>query len=114
GRQSRYAYNVHISSEPTLLFDGLVKYDTLTGRSETHWFGPGRYGSEAPFAPRPNPRAEDDGYLLTFVYDEREDVSELLILDAQHITAEPVARVRIPQRVPIGFHACWAPEEKLR
>lgn len=113
GRPSRYAYNVHISSEPTLLFDGLVKYDTTNARSETHWFGPGRYGSEAPFAPRPNARSEDDGYLLTFVYDEREDISELVIIDAADITAEPVARVKIPQRVPIGFHACWVPGEKL-
>jgi carotenoid cleavage dioxygenase-like enzyme len=113
GHQSRYAYNVHISSAPTLLFDGLVKYDTATGRSDTHWFGPGVYGSEAPFAPRSNATAEDDGYLLTFVYDERESCSELHILDARDITAEPIARVRIPQRVPIGFHACWVPEEKL-
>jgi carotenoid cleavage dioxygenase len=57
GRPSRYAYNVHISAEPTLLFDGLVKYDTMTGRSDTHWFGSGRYGSEAPFAPRPDAKA---------------------------------------------------------
>ena len=113
GRPSRYAFNVHISSAPTLLFDGLVKYDMTTGRSDIHWFGEGRYGSEAPFAPRPNAQSEDDGYLLTFIYDERDDVSELQIIDARDITAEPVARVRIPQRVPIGFHACWVPEEKL-
>lgn len=113
GHFTRYAYNVHISPEPTLLFDGLVKYDTATGQSATHWFGAGRYGSEAPFAPRPNAQSEDDGYLLTFVYDERDDVSELLILDARDITAAPVARVRIPQRVPIGFHACWVPEDRL-
>jgi carotenoid cleavage dioxygenase-like enzyme len=113
GRPSRYAFNVHISSAPTLLFDGLVKYDLITGRSDIHWFGQGRYGSEAPFAPRPNAQSEDDGYLLTFIYDERDEVSELQIIDARDITADPVTRVRIPQRVPIGFHACWVPEEKL-
>jgi carotenoid cleavage dioxygenase len=113
GRPTRYAYNVSIPEASTLQFDGLVKYDTSTGRSETHWFGPGRYGSEAPFAPRANAQTEDDGYLLTFVHDEREDISELLIIDAQNMTAEPVARVRLPQRVPLGFHATWVPEEKL-
>ncbi|HEY7833756.1 MAG TPA: carotenoid oxygenase family protein [Ktedonobacterales bacterium] len=113
GRPSRYAYNVHISERPTLLFDGLVKYDTVTGQSTTHWFGAGRYGSEAPFAPRADAKDEDDGYLLTFVYDERDDVSELLILDARDVAAAPLARVRIPQRVPIGFHACWVPESRL-
>ncbi len=113
GRPTRYAYNVSIAPEPTLLFDGLVKYDTSTGRSERHDFGPGCYGSEAPFAPRANATSEDDGYLLTFTYDEDKDISELLIIDAQNVSAEPVARVLIPQRVPLGFHACWVPEEKL-
>lgn len=61
GRRSRYAFNVHISSAPTLLFDGLGKYEMITGRSDIHWFGQGRYGSEAPFAPPPNAQSEDDG-----------------------------------------------------
>lgn len=113
GRFSRYSYNVRIPDASTLLFDGLVKYDTVTGRSTTHEFGPGRYGSEAPFAPRTNPKSEDDGYLLTFIYDDEQDISELLIIDAQDMAGEPVARVRIPQRVPLGFHATWVPEEKL-
>lgn len=113
GRPSRYNYNVHIAPDPTLLFDGLVKYDTTTGQSWQHRFGPGRYGSEAPFAPRQGAVAEDDGYLLSFVCEAGSDTSELLIIDARDMQAEPVARVRIPQRVPIGFHACWVPGEKL-
>ncbi len=113
GRASRYAYNVHISPEPTLLFDGLMKYDTDSGKSETFIFGPGRFGSEAPFAPRTNAKSEDDGYLVSFVHDEMTDTSELVILDAQNITDGPIARVIIPQRIPSGFHACWVPGEKL-
>lgn len=113
GRPSRYAYNVSITNDKTLLFDGIIKYDTVRDRSEQFSFGDGRYGSEAPFAPRPNSSSEDDGYLLSFIYDQREDRSELLILDAQNITAGPLARVIIPQRVPYGFHACWVPGERL-
>ena len=52
GRPTRYAYTMRISPEPTLLFDGIVKYDTATGATDRHWFGDGRWGSEAPFAPR--------------------------------------------------------------
>lgn len=113
GRPTRYAYNVHITNDSTLLFDGVVKYDTVKGTSETFLFGPGRYGSEAPFAARPHPTAEDDGYLLSFIYDERESRSELIILDAQNLGAGPLARVIIPQRIPYGFHACWVPAERL-
>jgi len=113
GRRSRYAYNVHISPEPTLLFDAIVKYDTVDKTSQTYAMGPGRWASEAPFAPRPGGIADDDGWLVTFVYDENQQRSELLILDASDITQGPVARVLIPRRVPIGFHACWVPGDRL-
>jgi carotenoid cleavage dioxygenase len=113
GTPSRYAYNVHINAEKTLLFDGIFKYDTLKQRHDAIWFGEHRYGSEAPFAPRPHATAEDDGYLVSFVYDGAADQSEVVIYDAQDVTNAPLARVILPQRVPIGFHACWVPEEKL-
>ncbi len=85
---------------PTNLFDGLVKYDNLTGAKQTYYYGEHRYGSEAPFAPRDGSAGEDDGYLVTFVTDEREQRSEVQILDASDITKGPVARVLLPQRVP--------------
>lgn len=111
GRKSRYAYNVAIENGYTLLFEGLVKYDNETGSSTRFDFGDGRWGSEAPFAPRPNAGAEDDGYLVSFVYDANRDRSEAVVLDAA--TMEEACRVLIPQRVPHGFHACWVPEERL-
>ena len=39
--------------------------------------------------------------------DEAAERSELIVVDAQHMEAEPVARVLLPQRVPYGFHAEW-------
>jgi carotenoid cleavage dioxygenase len=119
GRPSRYAYHVHISNESTLAFDGLVRYDNVTGARAEHFFGPGRWGSEAPFAPRDgaigNPASsEDDGYLVTFVQDEREGRSEVDVFDAGDIAAGPVARVLLPQRVPLGFHATWVRADQLR
>ncbi len=113
GRRNRYAYNVTINSDFTMYFDGIVKYDLETDTAQRYEFGPGKYGSEAPFAPRPSARAEDDGYLTSFVYDAATDRSELQILDAQDITAGPVGRVLLPQRVPNGFHSCWVPEDQL-
>jgi carotenoid cleavage dioxygenase-like enzyme len=113
GRPARFAYTMHISPEKTLLFDGLMKYDVDSGAAETHWFGDGRWGSEAPFAPRPASTAEDDGYLVSYVHDEREDRSEVAILDARDVTAGPICRVQLPVRVPLGFHATWVPGERL-
>jgi carotenoid cleavage dioxygenase len=30
-----------------------------------------------------------------------------VILDAARFAARPVARIRLPQRVPFGFHGAW-------
>lgn len=113
GRRSRYTYNVHLSDDPTLRFDGLFKYDLERDEVDRHWFGKGRFGSEAPFVPRANAQREDDGYLVSFVHDTNEDRSEVVILDANQVSAEPIARVILPRRVPLGFHAVWVPGKEL-
>ena len=112
GRPSRYSYNAHISPEPTLLFDGIVKYDTSGGAERRYSFGSRRWGSESPFAPRlGGGGAEDDGYVVSFVHDEHTGRSDVVILDASEL--EEVGRVLLPGRVPIGFHACWVKDEWL-
>lgn len=113
GVENRYSYNVSINSDVTMYFDGLVKYDMVTGRETRYGFGAGRFGSEAPFAPRQNATAEDDGYLLSFVYDAATDRSELVILDAADLAGGPICRVMLPVRVPNGFHSCWVPADDL-
>jgi carotenoid cleavage dioxygenase len=85
----------------------LVKYDLETGRSETHDFGPGRVPSEGVFAPASTGSGEDEGWVMTYVYDQRENASDFVVLDASRIAAPPVAQVRLPQRVPYGFHGSW-------
>ena len=113
GYKANYAYNMHISPESSLLFDGLMKYEIDSGNSETYWYGEGRWGSEAPLAPRPGTEVEDDGYLLSYVYDEREQRSDVEVLDAQNVAAGPLCSIRLPVRVPLGFHATWIPGEQL-
>jgi carotenoid cleavage dioxygenase-like enzyme len=109
GRANRYGYTARFVRDRwgRPLADALVKYDLATGRSIPHPFGRGRSGGEGVFVPRPRARSEDDGYVMTFVYDDREGTSELVILDAQNFDAPPVARVILPQRVPYGFHGAW-------
>ncbi|HYX17831.1 MAG TPA: carotenoid oxygenase family protein [Nostoc sp.] len=111
GRPNRYGYTNKAANNPLPLFEGIIKYDFSSGKSQTHEFGKGRYSGEAVFAPRPGATAEDDGWLMTFVHDEGSDTSELVVVNAQDMTAEPVARVIIPQRVPYGFHGTWVAGE---
>lgn len=57
--------------------------------------------------------AEDDGYLLTYVTDETTAQSELAIYSAKTMSSQPVCRLRLPQRVPMGFHGTWVSAAQL-
>jgi carotenoid cleavage dioxygenase len=109
GRHNRWGYAMTIPHSHTLLFDGVAKYALDDGSGETLSFGEGRYGSEVAFAPRDGACDEDDGYLLSIVQRDADEPAELWIIRAQALNDGPVARVVLPQRVPLGFHACWAP-----
>ena len=113
GRSHRYSYNMSLGNEPTLLFDGITRYDSATGAKEEYKFGPGHWGAESPFAPRDGSTGETDGYIVTFVNDEATGKAELQVLAAEDIAAGPVARVLLPQRVPSGFHATWVRMDQL-
>ena len=109
-RPTRYHYNaIPRTWELEFEFHGIVKYDGETGAATEHYYEPSEVSGEHVFAPDPDGRAEDDGWLLSFVTDRATDRTDLVVLDARDVAAGPVARVRIPRRVPLGFHANWFP-----
>jgi len=81
----------------------LVQYDLKTDAAQEHRFS-GEPG-EAVYAPADT--GELTGWYLSYVYDPVRDGSDLVIIDASDFSGEPVARVRLPQRVPHGFHGNW-------
>jgi carotenoid cleavage dioxygenase-like enzyme len=116
GYKTRYSWNVlmarnHQPEEPR--FCGLVRYDLERDSATTYHEGTSKWFSEAPFAPKDNWQAEDDGYLVGFVWDDTKQASFVCIFDAKDITRGPLARIRMPQRVPHGFHATWVSGERL-
>ncbi len=113
GRKSRYAYNQRLETSEALRFDAIVKYDTEKNTSTVYEYGKNKSGSESPFIPKPNAQSEDDGYVISFVTDASTEKSEVVILDAQNIDQEPLARILLPQRVPLGFHACWVDGDRM-
>jgi carotenoid cleavage dioxygenase len=74
-----------------------------------HDFG-NRLGGEPVFIPRPGGTEEGDGYLAVFAYDPATATSDFVLLDAAHVDADPVAVIRLPQRVPQGLHGTWIPK----
>ncbi|HNW19054.1 MAG TPA: carotenoid oxygenase family protein, partial [Sphingorhabdus lacus] len=96
------------------LFNGFVKHDLETGASEQVMLEEGRYGSEAPFAPRTNAKDEDDGYLVSFVIDENRGTSECILIDCKRFADGPVCRIALPHKISSGTHAHWVERQDLR
>jgi len=112
GRKHRYSYNARCAQD-LFAFDGLIKHDLQTGAEEIVDMPKGVFVSETVMAPRDGSKAEDDGYLVTFTTDINTDSSECLILDASEPCSEPVARIRLPERIASGTHSTWAPLSDL-
>ena len=108
GRKTKYSYHVLFDDCIEQRFSGLLKYDLTTGAAVRHDFEGGVFGSEPAFAPKINAQGEDDGYLVSFTADMVGN-SQVHIIDAQDISAPPLAKVKLPQRVPAGFHGVWVP-----
>ena len=99
GRPHRYVYGICIErpgADP--IYTGLVKVDTATG--ETIY-------REPLFVPAPGGTEEDDGWIVTLLYVDAEDRSQLHVLDAR--TMEPVCIAALPHHVPPGFHGTFLP-----
>jgi carotenoid cleavage dioxygenase-like enzyme len=107
GLPYRYAYSAE-AKPGWFLFTGLVKHDLHSGASVKFDFGPDRYGSEAPFVPRVDSSGEDDGYLVSFITDERTQESECVLVDARRLADGPVCRIRLPHKISSGTHTTWA------
>lgn len=91
--------------------NAILKHDLQTGTTEVASMGPARATAEAVFVGDPE-RADDEdgGWLLSYVYDARTDLSDLVVTDAQDLAAGPVATVSLRARVPWGFHGNWFAE----
>jgi carotenoid cleavage dioxygenase len=113
GRRHRFAYATRTESVASFDLSGLVKHDHELGATTAHSFGEHGHAGEALFVAAPDATGEDDGWVLSVVYDAARDGSDLYVLDATDFAGSPVAKVRLPQRVPFGFHGSWVPDSAL-
>ncbi len=112
GQDYRYAYTVSVPPDGNTQLVGatkLYKHDLRTGVRHVHDFGNDRVPGEFIFVPASGDAGEDEGWLMGFVINTAEETTEFAILDARSFEAAPVATVRLPHRIPPGFHGNWFP-----
>jgi len=111
GRRHRFGYSAATGPEGNAAglpaFSAIRKYDLERGTIETRAFGAGSGAGEPLFLPRHEGADEDDGYVMTLVYDGERGASDFYVLDARDLRGEPIAKIRLPHRVPYGFHGNW-------
>jgi carotenoid cleavage dioxygenase len=118
-RPHRYGYSAVIAelSRATVELSGdfaddafanaLLKHDFAHGTVEAHEFGRDATSGEAVFVPAAPGAGEDDGYVMAFVHNPDRGAADLVILASQDFTGEPLARVHLPARIPLGLHGNW-------
>eukprot|EP00808_Paulinella_micropora_P016533 g10762.t1 len=114
-----------INSHVVGSYAGIAKFDMTRGTEnalvEEIRFGEGRLGAETVFAPRnmkpvatAHSDGSDEGWLVTFIYVDATDTTELVIWDAATMRQQHVVRMEIPHRVPFGFHGHWMDHHELQ
>jgi len=110
GQSYRYAYTVSVPPDGNPQLVGatkLYKHDLQMGDRRVHEFGDDRLPGEFVFVPATADAGEDEGWLVGFVINMGDETTEFVILDAQSFEAAPIATVRLPHRIPPGFHGNW-------
>lgn len=91
--------------------NGVLKLDRRSGAVDVWEAGPDRQPDEAVFVAAPGTTGQDEGWVMSMVFDAARGRSELVVLDAQDLASGPIARVAMPRRVPFGFHGDWLADE---
>lgn len=95
-------------------FNAIGRFDHQTGKLDRYDVGAGCATNEPIFVPKSADAPEGVGYLLANVYDENRKASHLVILDAENVSAGPLAIAYLDHRVPFGFHGNWKPADAER
>lgn len=106
GKPHRYIYTAHWGDD--VEFGPAMKHDVEKQTTEVHDYGSDKMTSEPVFVRKPEAVSEDEGWIISSVYDSERDLSDIVILDAQDFSGDPVATIQLPTRIPFTFHGGWA------
>lgn len=97
------------SGDKRQMFDALLKLDVETGKADIVALPAGQYPSEPVFVPRRGGSAEDDGWVLTLVYDAPSHTSHVAIFDGRRPERGSIAAAYFDHHLPFTFHGGFLP-----
>jgi carotenoid cleavage dioxygenase len=122
GGPFRYGYAVEVAPNWDRSIDrevdhlGLLRFDLA--RDEVATWSPGQYrtASEPLFVRAVDGRSDDEGWLLTVVYDASRAASDIYVLDASSFGRKPQAVIHLPEAVALPFrsHGTWISADRYR
>ncbi|CAJ1911662.1 unnamed protein product [Cylindrotheca closterium] len=87
---------------------GVARFDPVTKTMDS-WMPEGfEFCGEPMFAPKENAASDDDGYILTVLFNGKTEQSEMVILQSTDISAGPVGRIPLGVGIPHGLYGCFA------
>ncbi|MBR8826716.1 MAG: carotenoid oxygenase family protein [Gomphosphaeria aponina SAG 52.96 = DSM 107014] len=108
GKNYRYLFiGAAHNSTGNAPLQAILKLDLETGEKQLYSFAPHGYVSEPIFVPKPAAKTEDDGWVITLVYNGSSHRSEVVILDALDLNIGPLARLQLKHHIPYGLHGSW-------
>ena len=99
--QYQWTYAIAPVSSSSQWFDRIIKIHSPTGTIAASWSEENVYVSEADFVPVPDAASEDDGLLLSVLYNSTSDASSLMVFNATSLA--PMLEYKLVGVVP--FHA---------
>jgi all-trans-8'-apo-beta-carotenal 15,15'-oxygenase len=109
GRPYRYAYIASNPADRTIgLQQRVSRVDFESGTVTSHDFAPTGYVGEPLFVPRRADTAEDDGVVITLVYDAATERTSIVGLDAANLNGAPLFAARLGHHVPYSLHGTFA------
>ena len=102
-----YVMELNNKAETLTFGNNLYKYDLNNGSREDHFLGDYVVGGEPLFAPNPDTKYENDGFVMSIVHDNKTNKSKLILIDSCNFEDKPIAEIILPQRVPFGAHGSW-------
>ncbi len=101
GRKNQFFYAVSYNSNELKQGFGIIKYD-INNNQVKKWQNEGMFAGEPLFIAKPNSEKEDEGVIISTIYDAELKKSFILVLDS--LSMQEIARAYLPQAVPLGLH----------